>query len=174
MSMNIAEFKSLLVTLRPSLLTVARKITGNSDDAEDVVQDVCLKIWHQRDRFGQFNNVRAYSMTMVKNLSIDRMRCHRATVGEITLLNLQSGEWLPDSILEEKEESEAIRLMIGMLPPLQQRILQMKDMEGLETEEITHITGITAEAVRNNLSRARKRMRELYRIYNNKLGRTAT
>jgi len=43
----------------------------------------------------------------------------------------------------------------------------MKDIEGYETEEITHITGITAEAVRNNLSRARKRVRELYVTYHN-------
>lgn len=166
--MELADFKNLVIRLRPSLLTVARKITGNNEDAEDVVQDVCLKIWHQRDRFGQFNNVEAYSMTMVKNLSIDKTRCRRSTIGEIALLNQESGEWLPDSILEEKEESEVIRLIIGMLPPLQQRIIQMKDVEGLETEKITQITGIAAEAVRNNLSRARKRVRELYRIYYNK------
>ena len=52
-----------------------------------------------------------------------------------------------------------------MLPPLQQRVLQMKDMEGYETAEIAEITGITPEAVRNNLSRARKRMRKLYIMY---------
>ncbi|MBK5196023.1 MAG: RNA polymerase sigma factor [Proteiniphilum sp.] len=163
--MDIVEYKRIVITLRPSLLTVARNITGNNEDAEDVVQDVCLKIWHQRDRFGQYKNVEAYSITMVKNLSIDRIRNRRSSVGEVALLTHESEDWLPDSILEEKEESEAIRSIIGMLPPLQQRILQMKDIEGYETDEITHITGIAAEAVRNNLSRARKRVRELYGIY---------
>jgi RNA polymerase sigma-70 factor (ECF subfamily) len=72
---------------------------------------------------------------------------------------------LPDSLLEVKEVQEAIRRIIAMLPPLQQRILQMKDLEGYETSEISEITGIAPEAVRNNLSRARKRTRELYVMY---------
>ena len=163
--MDIAEYKRIIVRLRPSLLTVARKITANNEDAEDVVQDVCLKIWHQRDRFEQFNNLEAYSVTMVKHLSIDKIRSRRSMVGEGSLLTQESEELLPDSILEEKEESEAIRSLIGMLPPLQQRIFQLKDIEGYETDEITQIIGITAEAVRNNLSRARKRLRELFGIY---------
>jgi RNA polymerase sigma-70 factor (ECF subfamily) len=163
--MDIAEYKRIVITLRPSMLSVARKITGNSEDAEDVVQDVFLKIWHQRDRFGQYENVEAYSVAMVKNQSIDRIRSRRSSVGEAVLLTQESDEWLPDSILQEKEESEVIRTIIGMLPPLQQRILQMKDVEGYETDEITEIIGIAAEAVRNNLSRARKRVRQLYGIY---------
>lgn len=163
--MDIAEYKRIVVALRPSLLTVARRITGNTEDAEDVVQDVCLKIWHRRDRFEQYENVEAYSVTMVKNLSIDKIRSRRPSVDEALLLGKESEEQLPDSLLEEKDDSDAIRRIIGMLPPLQQRILQMKDIEGYETGEITEITGITAEAVRNNLSRARKRLRELYGMY---------
>ena len=103
--------------------------------------------------------------TMVKNLSIDKIRCRKPTSDEVELLGKETDEQLPDSLLEEKEVADAIRRIIGMLPPLQQRILQMKDIEGYETEEITEIMGIAAEAVRNNLSRARKRMRELYMIY---------
>lgn len=163
--MDIVEYKRVVIALRPSLLSVARRITGNAEDAEDVVQDVCLKIWHRRDRFGQYENVEAYSTTMVKNLSIDKIRCRKPTSDEVELLGKETDEQLPDSLLEEKEVADAIRRIIGMLPPLQQRILQMKDIEGYETEEITEIMGIAAEAVRNNLSRARKRMRELYMIY---------
>ncbi|MDR2815460.1 MAG: sigma-70 family RNA polymerase sigma factor [Proteiniphilum sp.] len=163
--MDIVEYKKIVVALRPSLLTIARRITGNAEDAEDVVQDVCLKIWHFRDRFDQYENMEAYSTSMVKNLSIDKIRCRKPFSDERELLGKETAEQLPDSLLEEKEERDAIRHIIEMLPPLQQRILQMKDIEGYETGEITEITGITAEAVRNNLSRARKRMRELYLMY---------
>ena len=76
--MDIAEYKRIIVRLRPSLLTVARNITANNEDAEDLVQDVCLKIWHQRDRFEQFNNLEAYSIAMVKHLSIDKIRNRRS------------------------------------------------------------------------------------------------
>jgi len=165
MSMDIAEYKRIVVAFRSSLLAVARHITGNTQDAEDVVQDVCLKMWHQRDRFEQYENVEAYCVTMARNMSIDRIRSRRPSVGESVLLGQEAEERLPDSLLEEKDDSDTIRNIIRMLPPLQQRILQMKDIEGYETDEITRITGIAPEAVRNNLSRARKRVRELCRIY---------
>ena len=64
MSMDIVEYKRIVVALRPSLLAVARRITGNTEDAEDVVQDVCLKIWHFRDRIDQYENMEAYSRTI--------------------------------------------------------------------------------------------------------------
>ncbi|MDY9918570.1 MAG: sigma factor [Proteiniphilum sp.] len=62
--MDIVEYKRIVVALRPSLLAVARRITGNTEDAEDVVQDVCLKIWHFRDRIDQYENMEAYSRTI--------------------------------------------------------------------------------------------------------------
>lgn len=164
--MDIAEYKKTVIALRPTLLTVARRITRNAQDAEDVVQDVCLKIWHRRDEFGQFENVEAYSVTMTKNMSIDKLRARHPDSDEDALLTKAGNERLPDQLLEEKDSHTAIRRIIEMLPPIQQRILQLKDLEGYETDEITKITGMTAEAVRNNLSRARKRVRELYLAYN--------
>ncbi|WP_158602594.1 RNA polymerase sigma factor [Proteiniphilum sp. X52] len=163
--MDIVEYKRIVVALRPSLLAVARRITGNAEDAEDVVQDVCLKIWHFRDRIDRNENMEAYSTTMVRNLSIDKIRSRKPFSDELELLGKETGEHPPDSLLEEKEERNAIRRIIEMLPPLQQRILRMKDLEGFETVEISEMTGIATEAVRNNLSRARKRIRELYLIY---------
>lgn len=163
--MDIVEYKKIVVALRPSLLAVARRIIGNTQDAEDVVQDVCLKIWHFRDRIDPYENMEAYSTTMVKNLSIDKIRSRKPFADEQELIGREAGEQLPDSLLEEKEERDAIRRIIEMLPPLQQRILQMKDIEGYETGEISEAMGIAAEAVRNNLSRARRRIRELYLTY---------
>lgn len=163
--MDIVEFKRIVIKLRPSLLLVARDITGNLQDAEDVVQDVCLKIWHFRECFSELQNVEAYGTTMVKNLSIDRVRSRKSSTDEMELMNQESNTRLPDSLLEEKEVHEAIHRIINTLPPLQHRILQLKDIEGYETYEIAKLMGIAPEAVRNNLSRARKRVRELYLLY---------
>lgn len=163
--MDIAEYKKIVIALRPTLLTVAGRITRNTEDAKDVVQDVCLKIWHRREEFERFENIEAYSVTMTKNMSIDKLRARRPDSDEDILLTQAGNERLPDEVLEEKDSHAAIRRIIAMLPPLQQRILQLKDLEGYETHEIIEITGITAEAIRNNLSRARKRVRELYLAY---------
>ncbi len=165
MSMDIAEYKKIVTKIRSTLLSLARNITGNIEDAEDVVQDVCLKIWHQRDQFSKLENIEAYGTTMARNLSIDKLRIRRPFIDEIELVNRESNMKLPDSMLEEKEVNEAIKKIIKTLPPLQQQILQMKDIECYETGEIAKHTGIAPEAVRNNLSRARKRVRDLYLLY---------
>jgi RNA polymerase sigma-70 factor (ECF subfamily) len=70
--------------------------------------------------------------------------------------------------MEEKDSATAIRKIIKNLPPLQQKVFEMKDLHGYETHEIAASMGITIEAVRNNLSRARKRLRDLYLERNRK------
>ena len=68
----------------------------------------------------------------------------------------------PERLLEEKDEFSLMRHIISTLPPLQQTILRMKDVEEYETEEIAEITGCSSEAIRSNLSRARKKVRDIY------------
>jgi len=64
--------------------------------------------------------------------------------------------------LERKNTNEILRKIIERLPPLQQATIKMKDIEEFEVEEIAEITGTTVDAVRVNLSRARKKVREEY------------
>ena len=68
----------------------------------------------------------------------------------------------PERLLEIKDEIRLMHEIIGSLPNLQRTIMQMKDIEGYETDEIAEITGCGPEAIRSNLSRARKKVRDIY------------
>ena len=68
----------------------------------------------------------------------------------------------PERLLEIKDEIRLMREIIDSLPTLQRTIMRMKDIEEYETEEIANITGCNPEAIRSNLSRARKKVREIY------------
>ena len=70
--------------------------------------------------------------------------------------------------MEVQDSSEAVRNIIKKLPPLQQKVFELKDLHGYETHEIAASMNMTTEAVRNNLSRARKRLRDLYLESNSK------
>ena len=166
--MDIEEYKKIIVPLRPQLLSIAYKITKNVADSEDVVQDVCLRIWHRREESSKFGNVAAYSTTMTRNLSIDRIRTKHCTSDETVLENHVADEPSPENLMEEKDSKTIVREIINKLPPLQQKVFEMKDLNGYETHEIAASMDITVEAVRNNLSRARKRLRDLYLESNNK------
>ena len=71
----------------------------------------------------------------------------------------------PELKLVEEENMQEILEVIGTLPDLQQSILRMKHLEGFEVEEIARLTGSTPVAVRTNLSRARKRVKEQFMIH---------
>lgn len=152
--------------MRPKLLSISGRIMRNTDDAEDVVQEVCLRLWHMRENIDQYKNVKALCVTMTKNLSIDKVRCRRNEAGDDELFKIETKrEDIPDKMLEIKDRQYLIRNVIKQLPTLQQQVLHLKDIEGYETGEIVEILGINSESVRNNLSRARRRLRELMEMY---------
>lgn len=150
--------------MRPALLRMAVRYLENPDEAEDVVQDALLKLWFLRDRLEQYRSVDALAIVITKHLCINRLRGIRIEkVGLEQGIGIGGGE-NPEMKLVEEESMQEILEVISTLPDLQQAILRMKHIEGFEVEEIARLTGSTPVAVRTNLSRARKKVREQFMI----------
>ena len=130
--MEQEQFKKEILPLREKLFLYARRLLDNPEDAEDIMQEVFLKLWYMRGELDYYNNVMALSVQITKHQ------------------------------LEQKDSLEHVMRLINKLPGLQQTILRMKHVDGFEVEEIAGLTGSTPEAVRMNLSRARKRVREQF------------
>ena len=146
--------------MRPSILRLAMHYTEDEDEAEDVVQEVLLKLWFLRERLESYRSIDALAMVITRHLCLNRKRERhlekvpleegKAIIGE------DSPEWM---IIQEERMDEILNLIAG-LPDLQQAVLRMKHVEGFEVEEIARLTGSNPIAVRTNLSRARKKVRE--------------
>ena len=148
--------------MRPAILRMATHYTEDTDEAEDVVQETLLKLWFLRDRLSQYRNVDALAMVITKHLCINRKRGkHLVTVSLEEGLTIV-GEQNPERRLMDEERMQELLELIATLPNLQQSILKMKHIEGFEVEEIARLTGSTVIAVRTNLSRARKKVREQF------------
>lgn len=161
--MELKQFKITVLPLRDKLLNYARKLTESPDDAEDVVQEVLLKLWNKRLELEQYRSIEAFAMTMTHNLCIDMWRTKRTTDVSLEYMqNANSNSGTPERLLEIKDEIRLMHEIIDSLPTLQRTIMRMKDIEEYETEEIGDITGCNPEAIRSNLSRARKKVREVY------------
>lgn len=160
--MELERFKITVLPLREKLLNFSYKLTEDRSDAEDIVQEVFLKLWSIRDKLDQYHSVEALAMQVAKNRSFDRLRTRRIHETEATTLSLDSGQMTPAEELEQRDAASCIRRLIGRLPALQQQIIRLKDVEGYEVAEIAEITGTQAEAVRVNLSRARKKIRDQF------------
>lgn len=160
--MELKQFKISVLPLRSKLLCYAQKLTEESADAEDAVQEVMLKLWNIRQQLDDYRSIEALSMTMTRNACMDQWRSKRTDTLPLDQVQAPSQTATPERLLEEKDEFRLMREIIASLPPLQQAIIRMKDIEEYETEEIAEITGCKAEAIRSNLSRARKKVRDIY------------
>ena len=154
--MELETFKITVLPLREKLINISWRMIEDRSDAEDIVQETFLKLWQIREKLDGYNSVEA----LVKNLALDKLKQHRPEGTDIALLSLDSGTRNPAEELEQHDTVARIRWLISKLPSLQQTIIRMKDVEGYELAEIAEITGTQVEAVRVNLSRARKKIRE--------------
>lgn len=157
--MDLKEFTEKIIPLRPDVLVQAQRLTGDDNDAEDLVQEVMLKLWTMRESIGSHPNVKALSFTILQNKHRDAWR-HRQVVNksEDLLHDADCGY----SIAESLDETAIIRHIMDHLPPLQNQIIRMKEIEGYSSDEIMQITGCSADSIRQNLSRARRKIREEY------------
>ena len=153
--MTRSRFESEARRLRPVLLRAAVSITGNVEDAADVVQEAFLKLWFMRDRLVEYASVDAPARVIVRNLSLNVLRKRHPSHSDIDLLS--------DIPYEEtdKELSDKLSLALESLPDTEQAV-RMKHLEGMETDEIAGLIQSTPGAVRTALSRARRHIRELY------------
>ena len=160
--MELKQFKIDILPLRDKLLNYARKLTEDPSDAEDAVQEVMLKLWNMRQKLEEYRSLEALAMTMTHHQCMDIWRTKRPDALSLDQVQAPSQSATPECLLEEKDEFRLMREIIDSLPTLQRTIIQMKDVQEYETEEIAEITGCNREAIRSNLSRARKKVREIY------------
>lgn len=159
--MELETFKITVLPLREKLINISWRMIEDRSDAEDIVQETFLKLWQIREKLDGYNSVEALAVQVVKNLALDKLKQHRPEGTDIALLSLDSGTRNPAEELGAARYGLPVSVgMISKLPSLQQTIIRMKDVEGYELAEIAEITGTQVEAVRVNLSRARKKIRE--------------
>ena len=152
--------------MRSALLRLAMHYMEDADEAEDVIQEVLLKLWFFREKLDQYRSMDALARVITKHLCLNRKRGQN-----IELVALEEGfgiigEGSPEQDLVNEEKMNEILALIETLPDLQQAILRKKHIEGMEVEEIARLTGSNPVAVRTNLSRARKKVREQFLMRN--------
>lgn len=153
--MQRREFEILVKELRPRLLITARNILGSIEEADDAVQDTLIKLWFFKDRLDNYDNPGAPAAVILRRVCISELRGRRSTV-DIEEAALIEADTYTESISPE------LMAAIETLPPMEQAVLRMKHLEEMETEEIAELISSNPGAVRTALSRARKKVRDLY------------
>ena len=150
------------------LLRFALQILQNEEEAKDVLQDVFLKLWQKRDELEKVENMDAFSMRMVRNRCLDVIRSRRTvSMDVVKKIKLTEEESSDIDYLENTDSVALVKRIIAELPELQRMVIQLRDIEQLEYDEIVEATDMNVNAIRVNLSRARKKVRdEILKIQN--------
>ena len=154
--MTTETFRQEAQRMRTTLVRLAFGILRDSDEAEDVVQDVLLRLWQMRDQLRM--PIEPLARVLTRNRCIDIVR-RKKPAAELSMAVFQE----EDEALRER--IERMMKVIEGLPDLQQTILRLRHMEGMEFKEIAELTGSTEAAVRKALSRARQAVRDKFNVF---------
>ncbi len=154
------EFEISFHRLRPMLIAEATKYMGDIGDAEDMVQDAMLRLWQMCAQLQ--SPVDGLARIIVRNLCLDAIRRRKPREGIEALPALAGG----GNEATEHERIERMMTVVESLPDVQQTILRLRHMEGMEMKDIARLLQMEETAVRKALSRARQAVRERLKIEN--------
>lgn len=152
--------KSLLL-YKNELMRLALHITMDRAEAEDVVQETYIKVWSQHEHWNEIENMKAYCLTVCRNLALDKHRAARTKTESIDALPIeQAGVIDPSEMSEHNERITLVRSMMQQLPEKQRTAMQLRDFEGYSYKEISDIMEVPEQQVKINIFRARQAIKQ--------------
>lgn len=160
--MNAEAFENRVLPVKNKLFRFALKFLGSEDEAKDVVQEVFIRIWNNREKMVEIQNIEAWCMRITRNLSLDRLRSNnrRETKPIEETYNIHHEALTPHESTEADENMERINQFISELPDKQREIIHLRDVEGYSYAEICEILELEMSQVKVYLFRARNAVRE--------------
>ncbi|MDY7394028.1 RNA polymerase sigma factor [Aureibaculum sp. 2210JD6-5] len=158
--MQQTEFLNTVLPLKDKVFRLAKRLLVSIDEAEDATQELFLKLWKNKNKLDNYSSVEAFAMTMTKNYCLDQLKAKRSNNLKLVHNNYKDNNVSLEHDLEIKDSVNKVHELIENLPEKQKLIIQLRDVENFEFEEIGKILDLQPTAVRVALSRARKTIRQ--------------
>jgi len=163
-------FEERVLRHRDALLSVARRLTGDPLDAEDLVQETLLRAYARRDSLRHDDNIKGWLLRVQRNLFINdywrrRTRARVAAVVPVDSVD-PHGETLadvrersPEQLTIARHTADAARGALSRLPEVYRETVVMCLVDGCSYDEVARTLGISSGTVRSRLFRGRERLR---------------
>lgn len=145
---------------KDKLYRLAKRLLVSREEAEDATQEILMKLWSKNESIEQYKSVEAFAMTMTKNFCLDRLKSKQAGNLKLVHSNYRDENTSLQKQLEAEDSVDWVERIMDELPEQQKMVLQLRDIEDYDFEEISEMLGMKPTAVRVTLSRARKAVRE--------------
>jgi RNA polymerase sigma-70 factor (ECF subfamily) len=157
------KFRNRILPLVDKLFRLALSITGNKQDAEDVVQDTLLNVWKKKEEWDSILDIEAYCFRSARNIAIDKISLKQnqeeVISGDYDIPEMKSNI---QEQLEQKEQLILIENFVKRLPEKQRTIFQLREIEDLSYKQIAKVMNISEEQVKVNLFRIRQKLKEFF------------
>lgn len=163
--MNYPAFKTVFDQYYQALCFFANKMIGDWSAAEDIVENVFIKLWNKQPDFSVFKNVKALLYISVRNACLDQIKMHRKKLMNQDAFSYLSKNESEDFILNEIIRAEVIREVyeeMKKLPPECKKVMQLYFVEGLDHKDIAMRLGVAASTVRNQKTYGTKILRKKF------------
>ncbi|NCT09236.1 MAG: sigma-70 family RNA polymerase sigma factor [Flavobacteriia bacterium] len=158
--MNQSDFLKVVLPFKDKVFRLAKRLLVSTEEAEDATQELYFKLWKSKEKIADYQNVEAFAMTMTKNYCYDRLKSKQASNLTLAHSNYLEKDTALDKKVEHQDSVSLVHQLIEKLPDQQKIIIQLRDIEEYDLEEICKMVDMKPIAVRVALSRARKTIRE--------------
>ena len=167
-----AAFNEVVARYKTKIYNYIYRMTGSSDDAEDLTQEVFIRMYTSIDSFRSQSSLNTWLFRIAGNLCIDRFRRSKNRTAAYSLddpIGDSEGEtthevpdhtYEPQRLLENEEMAEQIQRALAQLPEKLRATLLLHDIEGLPYEEIAQVVGCPLGTVKSRLFNARMQLRQ--------------
>ncbi len=161
-SNELARFEAAVLPHLDAAYTLARYLTRNDHDAEDVVQDACVRALKYFDTFRgeQGTSARAWLLTIVRNTAYTWRKGHRNDALTTEFDETEHSHVVADA---DPEAKETLSRALERLAPEFREVIVLRELQGLSYKEISDVAGVPVGTVMSRLSRARTQLQRALR-----------
>ena len=158
--MDQSEFLNKVMPFKDKVFRLAKRLLISTEEAEDATQELYFKLWKNKSKLSDYNSIEAFAMTMTKNYCFDRLKSKQASNLSLVHSNYKEGGTSLQKRVELNDTVNLVHKLIERLPEQQKIIIQLRDIEQYEFDEIAEMLDMQPTAIRVSLSRARKTIKE--------------
>jgi len=156
---DLAAFETLMRQHERSVLVTAYRLLGSLPDAQDVSQEVFLKLYRNLGKVDASGNLAGWLYRVTANTCHDVLRRKRPATPMEFAEDLRAVGPDPQQVSTEAERRRVLEMSLRMLPEKERAALVLRDLEGLSTEEVARALGSSEATVRSQISKARVKVR---------------
>ncbi len=159
--MELNDFKTHILPLKDKLFRFTFCIVRNREDAEDIVQEVLLKVWNGTTSLAEIKNPAAYCMAIAKNMALDRLRQASYKTPHVPVERHDVADSQnPHAKMQQEERLILVNRLMAALPEDKRLLIQLRDIEGDSYQEIATTLNISESKVKTDLFRARQTLKQ--------------